>query len=84
MSGLDPEKERILEIALVVTNGDLEIIEHGPVVVIHQPDDLVPGLIHDGSHRNLSFSPFVVPPVHAAVWTAVWSRTAGRHTGVRN
>ncbi len=41
MSGLDPEKERILEIALVVTNGDLEIIEHGPVVVIHQEDALL-------------------------------------------
>lgn len=38
MSGLNPEKERILEIAMVVTNGDLEIVAEGPVLVIHQED----------------------------------------------
>lgn len=41
MSGLDPEKERILEIAMVITNGDLEIVAEGPVLVIHQEDALL-------------------------------------------
>ena len=41
MSGLNPEKERILEIAMVVTNGDLEIVAEGPVLVIHQEDALL-------------------------------------------
>ncbi len=38
MSGLDPDKERILEVALVVTDKDLEVVEEGPVLVVHQPD----------------------------------------------
>lgn len=44
MSGLNPEKERILEIAMVVTNGDLEIVAEGPVLVIHQEDAVLDGM----------------------------------------
>lgn len=36
MSGLDPEKERILEIALIVTEPDLTEVAQAPVLVIHQ------------------------------------------------
>lgn len=38
MSGLDPEKERLLEIAVVVTSPDLATRVEGPVLVIHQSD----------------------------------------------
>ena len=38
MSGLDPEQNRILEVAAVVTDKYLEIVEEGPVLVVHQPD----------------------------------------------
>lgn len=38
MSGLDPESCRILEIATIVTNGELEILAEGPDLVVHQPD----------------------------------------------
>jgi len=38
MSGLNPESERILEIAMVITDGDLEVVAEGPVVVIHQEE----------------------------------------------
>ncbi len=38
MSGLDPEKERLLEIAVIVTGPDLEPRIEGPVLVIHQSD----------------------------------------------
>jgi oligoribonuclease len=38
MSGLDPEKERLLEIAVVVTGPNLEPRIEGPVLVIHQSD----------------------------------------------
>ncbi|QDU84124.1 Oligoribonuclease [Planctomycetes bacterium Pla163] len=41
MSGLDPEVERILEIAVIVTDSDLEIIAEGPELVVHQPDELL-------------------------------------------
>ena len=38
MSGLDPERERLLEIAVVITGPNLEPRVEGPVLVIHQPD----------------------------------------------
>ena len=41
MSGLDPEKERILELAMVITDGNLEIIAESPVLVIHQEQKLL-------------------------------------------
>ncbi len=36
MTGLDPERERIIELAMVVTNSNLETIAESPVWVIHQ------------------------------------------------
>ena len=41
MSGLDPEKERLLEIAVVITNADLSVRVESPVFVIHQEDALL-------------------------------------------
>jgi oligoribonuclease len=41
MTGLDPEKERIIEVAVVVTNSQLETVAEGPVLAIHQADDLL-------------------------------------------
>lgn len=41
MTGLNPTTERILEIAVVVTSPDLELRIEGPVVAIHQSDELL-------------------------------------------
>ncbi len=41
MSGLDPERDVILEIATIVTGPDLDIIDEGPSLVIHQPDEIL-------------------------------------------
>ncbi len=41
MTGLDPEKERIIEVAVVVTEADLSFVAEGPVLVIHQSDALL-------------------------------------------
>ncbi|WP_234262945.1 MULTISPECIES: oligoribonuclease [Hydrogenophaga] len=41
MSGLDPEKERLLEMAVVITSPDLSQRVEGPVLVIHQSDALL-------------------------------------------
>ncbi|MCY0988857.1 oligoribonuclease [Nannocystis sp. ILAH1] len=38
MSGLDPDHCQILEIAAIITDGDLNIVAEGPDLVIHQPD----------------------------------------------
>ncbi len=44
MSGLDPEKERLLEIAVVITGPQLEPRIEGPVLVIHQSDAVLGGM----------------------------------------
>jgi oligoribonuclease len=41
MTGLDPEKERIIEIAVIVTGPDLTPRIEGPVLAVHQPDALL-------------------------------------------
>jgi len=41
MTGLDPLKERIIEIATVVTDADLNILAEGPSLAIHQSDALL-------------------------------------------
>ncbi|ARP82641.1 oligoribonuclease [Bordetella genomosp. 8] len=41
MTGLDPEKERIIEVAVVVTEPDLTVVAEGPALAIHQPDSLL-------------------------------------------
>ena len=41
MTGLDPIKERIIEVAVVITESDLTVVAEGPVLVVHQPDSLL-------------------------------------------
>ena len=41
MTGLDPERERLIEIAVVITGPDLTPRIEGPVLVIHQPDEVL-------------------------------------------
>jgi oligoribonuclease len=44
MSGLDPEKNVILEIATIVTNEALEVIAEGPDIVLSHSLDLLKGM----------------------------------------
>lgn len=41
MSGLVPDRDRILEVAMVVTDADLNTLVEAPVLVIHQPDEVL-------------------------------------------
>ena len=41
MTGLDPDKENIIEIATLITDGDLRVIAEGPALVIHQKPKLL-------------------------------------------
>ncbi len=41
MTGLDPDKERIIEIATVVTDKNLNILAEGPVMAVTQPESLL-------------------------------------------
>ena len=41
MSGLEPETDRILELAVLITNSQLELVAEGPVLVVHQPQSVL-------------------------------------------
>jgi oligoribonuclease len=41
MTGLQPDSDRIIEIALLVTSPQLDIVAEGPVLVVHQPDEVL-------------------------------------------
>jgi oligoribonuclease len=45
MTGLDITKDVLLEIATIITDGDLNIIAEGPDIVIHQPEDALENMI---------------------------------------
>jgi oligoribonuclease len=44
MTGLFPERDRIIEIALVITDSNLETIAEAPVLVVHQSDEVMNGM----------------------------------------
>ena len=44
MTGLDTARDKIIEIATIVTNSQLDIIEKGPVFAIFQAEDILAGM----------------------------------------
>ena len=44
MSGLVPDRDRILEVAMVVTDAELNPIAEAPVYVVHQTDEVLDGM----------------------------------------
>ncbi|OYQ72725.1 oligoribonuclease [Wohlfahrtiimonas sp. G9077] len=41
MTGLEENLDHIIEIASIVTDSDLNVVAEGPVIAIHQPDDVL-------------------------------------------
>ena len=41
MTGLDPDKDRIIEVAIVVTDSQLNTVSEAPVLVVHQADAIL-------------------------------------------
>ncbi|MBN2450402.1 MAG: oligoribonuclease [Lentisphaeria bacterium] len=41
MTGLRPDVDRILEVAAVVTDSDLDVVAEGPVLAVHQPENVL-------------------------------------------
>ncbi|OMH31812.1 oligoribonuclease [Motiliproteus sp. MSK22-1] len=44
MTGLDPDNDVIIEIATIVTDAQLNILEEGPIIAIHQSDEVLEGM----------------------------------------
>ena len=68
MTGLDPDRDQIIEIATVVTDKHLAVLAEGPVFAIHQPDAVLAGM-DDWNKRQHSVSG-LVERVRASTTTA--------------
>ncbi|MBP3438218.1 MAG: oligoribonuclease [Sutterella sp.] len=44
MTGLQPEVNRVIEVAAVITDKELNILHEGPVVAVHQSDEVLSGM----------------------------------------
>ncbi|MGZ0020327.1 oligoribonuclease [Nitrosomonas sp. wSCUT-2] len=44
MTGLNPDTDRIIEVAVVITDSQLNTVAEGPVLVVHQPGDVLNGM----------------------------------------
>lgn len=51
MTGLNPEINQIIEIATVITDKELTVLAHGPVLAIHQPDTVL-SLMDDWNQQH--------------------------------
>ena len=67
MTGLDPDSDRIIELAVVVTNSQLEVIAESAVWVLHQSDAVLDGM--DDWNKNTHGKSGLVAKVKASVLT---------------
>jgi oligoribonuclease len=67
MSGLNPDTERILEVALVVTDSELNTVAEAPVMVVHQPDAVLAAM--DDWNRSTHAKSGLIEKVKAATLT---------------
>lgn len=44
MTGLDTDNDKIIEVATIITDSQLQIIAEGPVLAVHQSDELLNGM----------------------------------------
>lgn len=78
MTGLEPETDRILEVAVVVTSPDLAVRVEGPVFAIHQSDAVLDGMDawNKGTHGKSGLIDRVkastVDEAQAAAETIAW------------
>jgi len=44
MTGLEPDRDRIIELAIVITDGELNTVAEAPVLAVHQPASVIDGM----------------------------------------
>lgn len=74
MTGLDPERDRIIEVATIVTDSDLNVVAEGPVFAIHQSQDLLDQM--DDWNTKQHNSSGLVTRVQESVYTEQMAETA--------
>lgn len=64
MSGLNPDGDRVLEVAIVITDSQLNTVAEAPVKVVHQPDDVLDRM--DSWNKSMHKKTGLVDKVKAA------------------
>jgi oligoribonuclease len=64
MSGLEPDSDRILEIALLITDSQLNLVAEGLVLAVHQPDVVLDAM--DAWNKNVHGRSGLIDRVRAA------------------
>lgn len=41
MTGLNPDTDRIIEVAMIITDSQLNVVAESPVIAVHQPDSVL-------------------------------------------
>ena len=67
MSGLDPEVDRVLEVAVVITDSNLNTVAEGPVLVVHQSNALLDGM--DAWNKSTHAKSGLIARVQASTFT---------------
>ena len=64
MSGLMPDSDRVLELALLVTDSDLNHLSEGRVIVVHQPNEVLEAM--DGWNKSVHGKSGLIERVRAS------------------
>jgi oligoribonuclease len=67
MTGLDPDRDVIVEIATIVTDDELQVVAEGPDLIIHQPDDVLARM--SGVVREMHEKSGLLPAIRTSATT---------------
>ena len=65
MTGLNPDTDRVIEAAIVITDSNLETVVEAPVLVVHQPDSVLDGM--DAWNKSTHSKSGLIEKVKASV-----------------
>jgi len=67
MTGLKPDSDRIIEVAMVITRENLEVVAEGPVRVVHQGDHVLEAM--DSWNKGTHARSGLIDKVKASKWS---------------
>ena len=73
MTGLQPDADRVIEIAMLVTDPQLNVLATGPVLVVHQPDEVLDGM--DSWNKSTHAKSGLIEKVRASRLSEAEART---------
>ena len=87
MTGLQPDTDRIIEMAMLVTDAQLAIVAEGPVLVVHQPDEVLEAM--DSWNRSTHKKSGLIERVRASTLSEAEAERAaleflGQHVPANN